>query len=258
MSVFGLYAQYYDLLYANKDYHGEAAFVAGALRKQELAAGALLELGCGTGNHAAHLARTGYSVTGIDSSSTMLEQASQRRAAMPDPLQQRLAFAVGDARSYRCASEFDAVISLFHVFSYQTSNPDLAAAFETAAVHLRPGGVLLFDFWYGPAVLAIRPETRVRRLENERIRVLRIAESTLMENDNTVEVAFTVLVEDKATGEREELKERHLMRYLFLPEIDRYLEGVGMQRLAAGEWLNDATLSTRSWSGYVVAKKLGR
>ena len=58
----------------------------------------------------------------------------------------------------RLAGTFDAVIALFHVVSYQTTEHDLRATFATAARHLNPGGVLLFDVWHGPAVLAQQPE----------------------------------------------------------------------------------------------------
>lgn len=64
MSVFDAYARYYDLLYREKDYAGEAAFVDQQLRKNGCAGSAMLELGCGTGRHAIELARLGWSLTG--------------------------------------------------------------------------------------------------------------------------------------------------------------------------------------------------
>jgi len=46
---FALYARYYDLLYADKDYAGEAAYVAGLIRQRLPGATRILELGSGTG-----------------------------------------------------------------------------------------------------------------------------------------------------------------------------------------------------------------
>ena len=79
----------------------------------------------------------------------------------------------------------------------------------------------MFDFWYGPAVLSDPPVVRVKRLEDAATRVLRIAEPTMHFNENVAEVAYHVLVTDQASGQMEEIRERHSMRYLFEPELVR-------------------------------------
>ena len=45
----------------------------------------------------------------------------------------------------RRGRRFDVVVSLFHVFGYQTSNDDLAAAFGTVREHLNADGLAIFD-----------------------------------------------------------------------------------------------------------------
>jgi SAM-dependent methyltransferase len=199
MSNFGLYSSYYDLLYAQKDYRGEAQYVIDKLQQFRPGRKNLLELGCGTAHHAAELVTAGHRVHGVDLSQTMLAAAEKRRSALPQNLQDQLSLEQGNIQIYRSKTHFDAVISLFHVFSYQTSNEALASSFATAAAHLQPNSLLAFDFWYGPAVLTQRPETRVRRLENAQTRVIRIAESALIENENRVEVTYTVTIHDKLT-----------------------------------------------------------
>ena len=71
---------------------------------------------------------------------------------------------VGDIRSVRLGRRFDAVISLFHVMSYQILDSEVAAVLDTAACHLAPGGLLLFDVWHGPAVLFQGPASAARSL----------------------------------------------------------------------------------------------
>ena len=137
--VFDAYARYYDLLYREKDYAGEAAYVAGLLEKHGVRGKRILELGCGTGAHAEHLASRGYSVDGVDMSETMLAGAQARKARLPADVAARLSFGEGDARRVRKDKTYDAVIALFHVASYQTSNADLRAMFDTAAAHLAAG-----------------------------------------------------------------------------------------------------------------------
>jgi len=251
MNVFGDYARYYDLLYQDKDYDGEAQFINGLIKKYAPNAKNLLELGCGTGIHAEKLAAMGYSVHGVDLSDAMLARAEIRKTTLPPEDAERLTFASGDVRTVQAGMTYDAVISLFHVMSYQTSNADLEAAFKTAASHLTPGGLFLFDFWYGPAVLTQRPEVRVKRLEDDHIKVTRIAELVMHVNENIVYVNYTVFIEEKETGKVEQLQETHQMRYLFLPELEQYQRGV-FEKRASYTWMSSKSLSAQSWAGMQI------
>lgn len=138
MAVFGAYSRYYDLLYRDKDYAGEAAYVRSLIERTKPGARTLLDLGCGTGRHDALLAELGYSVTGVDRSSEMLEVARASAAKLGPEKAPR--FEQGDVRTVRLGKTFDVVVSLFHVVSYMTTNADLKQAFRTAREHLAPGG----------------------------------------------------------------------------------------------------------------------
>lgn len=252
--VFDAYSRYYDLLYRDKDYTGEAVYVAAHLRCLSPSAPHILELGCGTGAHAEPLARAGFRVHGVDRSDTMLARAAARKADLPAEVAARLSFGLGDVRTVRTGEHYDAVISLFHVMSYQATDADLAAAFATAAAHLRPGGLFLFDFWYGPAVLAQRPELRVKRLEDPAIRVTRIAEPALDEAAGTVDVRYDVFVEEKASGRIAEVHETHRMRYLSLPELKRLRGPVFAERVSCA-WLESRAPGPDSWAAFQVLER---
>jgi SAM-dependent methyltransferase len=139
-AVFGDYARYYDLLYRDKDYAGEANFIHGLTQKYAPNAETILELGCGTGKHAELLSKMGYDVLGIDMSRKMLEAAKRRIGDLAEKGAMKLLFDQGDIRTYRTERLFDVAISLFHVMSYQSTNKDLQNVFETAKIHLKPGG----------------------------------------------------------------------------------------------------------------------
>lgn len=257
-SSFQHYARYYDLLYRDKDYAGEARFIHDAVRRHLPDAASLFELGCGTGRHALEFARLGYRVGGIDLSEGMVAQSRQLYAAQAPELAARLSASVGDVRRHREPARHDVVLSLFHVVNYQTTDADLAAAMETAASLTRPGGVFLFDFWYGPAVLADPPQVRVRRLEDDVIRVVRIAEPVMHPNENRVDVNYHVFARDKSTGAVDEVRETHGMRYLFLPEMHGLLARAGFAALETGAWLRtDRPLGKDTWYGWLIARRLG-
>ena len=250
-SPFEAYGQFYDLLYADKDYAGEVAYLVSQLRRRAPQARRILELGCGTGAHAVELARLGYQVHGIDLSDSMLAKAQARRAALPEELMSRLSFAAGDVRSARVSVEddagFDVVLSLFHVMSYQVTNADLQAAYATAAAHLRPGGLFMFDYWNGPAVLAQMPGVRVRRLENEQVKVTRIAEPNMHWHGNVCEVNYALFVEDLATGTVHQFSENHPIRYLFQPEL-ALLEAGRWRDAEDCAWLGEELPDQHSWA----------
>jgi len=251
--VFDAYAAYYDLLYQDKDYSAEAQFVHDLLAKHGVPArGDLLELGSGTGRHAEDFARLGYSLHGVDMSPTMVKTANARK---PADLSEQMEFVVGDVRNVRVNKQFDAVISLFHVASYQTTNIDLSAMLETAAVHLKAGGVFLFDCWYGPAVLTDRPVVRVKRMRNDTVEVLRIAEPVIHPNDNVVDVNYSVQVKQSGSDKMSELHETHCMRYLFSPEVELLLGLVGLRLVERVEWLTGKSAGFESWATTFVAIK---
>lgn len=255
MSVFNKYSTYYNLLYKDKDYVGESDYVAGKIYRAAPYAKSVLELGCGTGLHAALLAGKGWRVHGIDLSDSMIASAEANRVELSDDVASLLSFANGDVRSYRFNEYCDVVISLFHVASYQTSNQDLDNFMATAATHLHRGGVFVFDFWYGPAVLTNLPVVRVKRLDDECIRLVRIAEPVLHPDLNRVDVNYQVLITDKSTGVVEEVKETHPMRYLFLPEVALLLEKYGFASWTAEEWMTGRAPDLDTWGVCVVAIK---
>jgi SAM-dependent methyltransferase len=262
MQVFGAYSRYYNLLYRDKDYQGEAAYVRSLIDRYSPQAVSVLDLGCGTGRHDLLLAQMGYRVTGVDRSEEMLAVAKASPAlsspsmppqqATPAPLS--LDFAQGDLQSVRLGREFDAVVSLFHVISYQTTNEALAAAMATVRAHLKPGGIFIFDCWYGPAVLTERPAVRVKRMADDAVAITRLAEPVMHPNENLVEVNYHIFQRDLATGAVAELKESHLMRYLFKPEIEQLLKQAGLTLIGSEEWMTGREAGFDSWGVCFVVR----
>lgn len=252
--VFDTYARYYDLLYRDKDYAAEAEYVASLICEHAPQAKRILELGCGTGAHAEQLARIGYTIHGVDQSEAMLARANARKTSLPPELAAHLSFGPGDVRTIRTGETYDVVISLFHVMSYQITNADLEAAFKTAAAHLKSGGLFVFDFWYGPAVLTQKPEVRVKRLEDDVIKVTRIAEPVMQVNENVVDVNYTVFIEIKATGDIEQVRETHRMRYLFLSELSYIADPETWTDFKSMGWMRLDKLRQDDWAGVAFAK----
>ena len=246
MSNFITYAAFYDLLYRDKDYDGEADYVAKRIRSVLPEARSLLEFGSGTGRHGRLLAARGFDVHGIERSREMVASANaygepSRRAGGSFDCE------VGDICTVDLDRTFDAVIALFHVMSYQTSNQALEGAFQAAAHHLAPGGLFLFDVWHGPAVLSQGPSERTKEVDDDRYRVARTARPELDTNASTVKVVYDMECEDRSCGEIARFSEEHLMRYLFPTEVELLAQSCGLQLKAAEEFLTEKPPSPATW-----------
>jgi SAM-dependent methyltransferase len=255
MSVFGEnYSEYYDLFYADKDYAAEAAFVRDIIHRHKPDARSMLDLGCGSARHAVEFARAGLIVNGVERSRDMIARAEDRIGRLSPNLRGQLTLVEGDAINYRPTTKYDVVVSLFHVVSYQTSNDALAGIFRCARLALSAGGLFVFDFWYGPAVLTKQPMVRIRRVATPNIGLTRIAEPEHLFNRNVVNVKYTIITVDQRNGRAEEGVEVHSMRYLFLPEIELLASQHDFEVSEVGGWLSGPTLDEHCWSGYAAMR----
>lgn len=256
MVVFGDYSKYYDALYATKAYEKEVDYVHRLVQSHSrIEVNSILELGSGTGKHAYFLSKKGYQIEGVDQSATMLEVAGQFLQTVTLQESQNIALSQGDIRTLRTGKCYDAVIALFHVMSYQTTNADLRAVFETVKMHLRPGGVFVFDVWYGPAVLTQRPMVRYQIFESVEGIIERVAVPTLNENNNTVNVHYHLFFQENASNNYHKIEEQHNMRYLFLPEIQALCEEYSMELRHAEEWLTGRALADDTWGACFVVRR---
>lgn len=94
----------------------------------------ILDLGCGTGQLTAEIAKSGAQVVGIDSSPEMIQQA---RSNYPG-----LRFELTDATQFRTAEPFDAVFSNAALHWIK----DAGGVASTIAQALKPGGRFVAEF----------------------------------------------------------------------------------------------------------------
>jgi SAM-dependent methyltransferase len=246
-SVFNAYSRYYDLLYRDKDYLGEVNYIQALLNRQGITEGNLLEFGSGTGKHGCLLADRGYHVHGIERSTEMVAQAMTVNGFTCEQ---------GDICTVQLGRTYDAVLSLFHVVSYQTSNADLMQVFARAADHLEKGGLFIFDFWYSPAVYAQRPVVRVKRMIDAQVEITRLAEPVIYPNSNRVDVNYTIFARDTASGAMQTTTETHPMRHFSLPEIDLLASIHGFDCIGAEEFLSGKAAGEDTWGVCVTLKRI--
>lgn len=251
--VFQSVASVYDLLYADKDYKAECDWLEQVFRRFGLRpVHRILDLGCGTASHAIQLAKCGYGLVCVDQSQAMLRIA--RRKVRSEDLARQIQFEQSPIQHLSLRKRFDAVISMFAVLSYQCSNDDVVGTLRCARRSLRRGGLLVCDFWYGPAVLAQQPAERLKRVQEGATRVIRLAQPELDTLGNRVDVHYRLMIL-RGQSVIAEMQETHHMRYFFKPEIELFLELAGFDLEAfgaVGDWQNPP--SERTWNAMLVAR----
>lgn len=231
--VFGSgYADAYDILYHNKDYKAECDLIENIVKTYgDGDAHSILDLGCGTGNHAIPLSQRGYEVLGVDRSESMLAHARKKAAEVLK--NKGLTFLQGDLRRLDLGRSFDVTLIMFAVLGYQLEDADVLSALRTARRHLRPAGLLIFDVWYGPAVLHQQPSQQVKVIPTPDGQVRRVASGRLDARRHVCTVDYR-LWRTKMERRMEETKENHKVRFFFLPELSRFMESANFTPLRFG------------------------
>ena len=124
----------------------ETRGLAGLLEARGIGRGAaVLDLNCGIGRHAIHLAKLGYRVVGVDLSQRFIERA--RELAHEHGVAGYTEFMVADARTVGQAlsgREFAAVINMFTSLGYYDEETDSSILRQCLGL-MRSGGIFVLE-----------------------------------------------------------------------------------------------------------------
>lgn len=136
------FSKYYDIVFSKADYDADVRAINLILRGCGIISGKILDLGCGTGQHAIRLAKIGYEVKGVDIDPEMIKRA-QLNAEREKVY---IKFIVGDMRSFDSDEQFDCILCLFGSFGHLIKESDVKMLFSKVYNLLKRGGVFIFDF----------------------------------------------------------------------------------------------------------------
>jgi ubiquinone/menaquinone biosynthesis C-methylase UbiE len=140
--MFSKTAQYYDLIYSQKDYQGEVEKLLAFIGEHRSSNGdRLLDVACGTGHHI-HYLKEHFDVEGLDLDPKLLEIARNRNP--------EVAFHEGDMIDFDLDRKFDIITCLFSSIGYVRTKENLNKAIESMARLLNPGGLLIIEPWFTP------------------------------------------------------------------------------------------------------------
>ncbi len=193
----------------------------------------ILDLGCGTGLLATHLATGGKRrVVGVDHAAAML------RAARARPQSETVRWVEGDVRNLDLGQTFELVVMTGHAFQCLLLREDRAALFATIRKHLAPGGHFIFDS-RNPAGREWLEwnETDVRRLQHSALGPV-TAWNTASQNPATGLVHYDTYYRLQNSGKL--LSTRCALAFPPREEIDDLLSAAGLRvKRWLGSWLGE-------------------
>ncbi len=225
--AYGRFARYYDAIYQDLlDYKADCDYLEKLFHERlRRRPASILDLGCGTGNHAIELARRGYEVVGLDVSKPQLAIARQkvRRKRLP------VTFVHGDMARFHLRRQFDAAISMFGGFGYLLSDREVLSHFTSVRDHLPTDGMYVFEFWQESGVIPGRQDWLVR---DRPYRLLRLSESTFDRAKHRLTIDFHFYV---FQGSRvvDRFSESHAVRVYSLREMRKILSRSALALSAA-------------------------
>ncbi len=139
--MFSKTAQYYDLVYSFKNYEEEAGKIKALIQKEYPAAKSILDVACGTAEHAKYLAQD-FQVDGIDLEPEFVEIAQKK---IPSGK-----FWQADMSIFSLPQRYDVVQCLFSSIGYLQEGQQVVDALVCFKNHLNPDGIILVEPWFSP------------------------------------------------------------------------------------------------------------
>lgn len=138
MSEYDQIAPFYDIEHASFDedldmYRNYA----------ELCGGRILELGSGSGRVLLPLARSGFHITGLDSSARMLDVA--RKHVYAEGLASRVQLVHDDMRTFLLDQKYRMAFIALGSFGHLITRKDQMSVLQTVRSHMSPGGTFIID-----------------------------------------------------------------------------------------------------------------
>jgi SAM-dependent methyltransferase len=142
--MFSESARHYDLIYSKfKDYEEESRNLVALLEKRRPSARTVLDVACGTGEHARILhEKYGLAVDGIDIEETFVDIAREKNRAG--------SFTRADMVDFDLGRRYDAVVCLFSAIGYVRTLENLTRTFLNFRNHLADNGLILVEPWFTP------------------------------------------------------------------------------------------------------------
>lgn len=216
--MFSASAELYDLIYSQfKDYPAEASELAVTIRRLHPQAHTVLDVACGTGEHARLLTEEhGFAVDGLD-----LDPAFVRVAQGKLP---RGSVYQADMTSFELPRRYDVILCLFSSIGYVRTLDNVRRTLDRFRAHLSDGGIAFVEPWFAPGVL--QPgRVFITTAESDTVSVARMSHAQV--EDRLSRLHFEYLI-GRAEGIRHEVEVHELGLFTTEEMLDCF-RGAGLR-----------------------------
>lgn len=191
--------RYYDLLYNKRDDNEAKLFLDILIAYlKPVANQQFLDYACGKGRHSIYLNALGFDVTGIDLSEQSIAHCRQFE-------NEHLRFYIHDMRRLFQTNSFDYVLNLFTSFGYFERMHHNQMAIDAAAAALKPGGILVIDFFNTQLIIEHLVPFQQKIIDNLKFEISKTIENgyiikTIKVTDDNIEKFFYEKVQALTVG----------------------------------------------------------
>jgi ubiquinone/menaquinone biosynthesis C-methylase UbiE len=209
-------ANYYDLIYSDKDYAAEVKKLHDLISKFKTSDGkTLLDVACGTGRHLEYLKRL-YEVEGLDLDPVLLAAAQPRLPGV--------ALHKANMMDFDLGKRFDIILCLFSAIGYVKTVSNLNSTVANFSRHLKRGGVIVIEPWFSPDTY-IEGMSHAVFKDTQDVKLCRMNVSAVGEKDTSV-LDFHYLVADNHGVEH--FTERHELGLFSNDDYARAIKASGL------------------------------
>jgi ubiquinone/menaquinone biosynthesis C-methylase UbiE len=222
--MFSKTPELYDQIYESfKDYAAETERIAALLRTRSPAARRILDVACGTGEHARHLQwKHGYTVDGLDIEPAFVRLAREKVAGSQ--------FWVGDMANFEVAERYDVILCMFSSIGYVRTLDRVTDTLRCFYRHLAPGGLVLVEPWFAPEGWS-PGGVYVHTSESDGLHVVRMSHSEVEGRLSKLEFHYLI---GSAEGIRHEV-EFHELGMFTRDEMTKSFEAAGFRDVSYDE-----------------------
>jgi SAM-dependent methyltransferase len=222
-------APIYDYLMDDIDYDEWSDFIDELIQTHHPVAERLLELACGTGNHALSLEELEtYEITATDISAEMLEEAKSKALFR----ESQIVWKQADMLHLDLGETFDVVISLYDSINYMMSIQDVERVFLNVKKHLNDDGIFVFDFTTPANSVDNAEDMNDEGTSPDGYRFVRKSYFLPTERIHCNEFEIEKLSPDKKTVVQKQ-REVHRQRVYTMAEMKQAAENAGFEWIAA-------------------------
>lgn len=196
------------------------------------ACGPVLELGSGTGVVTIPIAQAGIEIWGLERSEPMITEFEKNRAALPEPVRERLHLVKGDMASFELERKFALIIIPNSTFILLTEQQQ--SCLGCIHDHLDAGGTFIMEVVHGEHMDASWLDVKERLIGETRDprtgrRVRQFAERREMDVDKRIFGTNLVFYVEQADGSEKRFADELLQRWYTEIEMRELLTSSGFE-----------------------------